>query len=165
MMESSFEIKAARREDCEILLKFINDLAIFEKAAQEVSVTAEELQRDGFSDPRRFEALIVWQDKVPVAMAIYYHRYSTWKGLSLYLEDLYVDPEYREQGIASALMKYLCKAALARGCARFEWQVLDWNDGAIKFYKNMNASLDEEWINCRMVNETMHAWLGDCKEI
>ena len=158
-MDKLYQIKDAQIEDCHIILKFINDLALFEKAPQEVAVSLEQLRKDGFGDTRRFEAQIAWQDDTPVGMALFYHRYSTWKGLSLYLEDLYVDPAHRGKGIASRFMKNLCEISLERGCGRFEWQVLDWNEGAIKFYKSMGATLDPEWLNCRMVPDSIRSWL------
>ena len=152
-------ITKATKEDCGFILKCIKDLAEFEKAPKEVIVTKEQLEKDGFDEPRRFEAFIAWEDDEPAAMALYYHRYSTWKGLSLYLEDLYVEPKFRKRGLANLLMRTLCVEALERGCGRFEWQVLDWNQGAIDFYKSMGATLDPEWLNCRMVPENITAWL------
>ena len=153
--ETEFDIRLSRPEDMKHLFGFIRDLAVFEKAEHELLISEEDLIRDGFSGQERFESMMCWVDDKPAGACLYYHRYSTWKGLSLYLEDLYILPEYRRMGIASSFMNLLINIALERGCGRFEWQVLDWNKDAISFYEKFGATLDPEWINGRLTPEQM----------
>ncbi|MCB0280649.1 MAG: GNAT family N-acetyltransferase, partial [Calditrichaeota bacterium] len=115
-----------------------------------MEVSVEQLERDGFGTSPLFEALILEFNSETVGFALFYYRYSTWKGKSLYLEDLYVDPEYRNNGIGLAVMKHLVNHAIKTDCKRFEWQVLDWNTPSIEFYKKIGAELDSEWINCKL---------------
>ncbi len=89
-------------------------------------------------------------------MALFYYRYSTWKGKSLYLEDLYIKPESRGNGFGTYVMKWLAKYAVENDCKRFEWQVLDWNMPAIDLYQKLGADLDGEWINCRLEGDSLH---------
>lgn len=158
--EKEFDIKEATSEDMKHIYGFIRKLAIYEKAEKEVLISEEQLINDGFNEPKRFESLMCFVEGEPAGMCLFYHRYSTWKGLSFYLEDIYIDDRFRRMGIASAFMKILCQIALDRKCGRFEWQVLDWNQSAIDFYKTMGAELDPEWINGKMTPEKMKEWLS-----
>ena len=143
-------IRKALIGDAPFLLNNIKALADFEKAPDAVHLTLEQLTKDGFGDSPLFQALVLELDSEPVGMALFYYRYSTWKGKSLYLEDLYVMPEHRGNKLGLITMKYLAQFAVTNKCKRFEWQVLDWNLPAIKFYNSLNAELDSEWINCRI---------------
>lgn len=142
--------REATKEDSAFIFKLINELAKFEKAADKVAINLEQLERDGFgSDPLYFAHILEFNGK-KAGFTLCYYRYSTWKGKSLYLEDLFVLPEYRGQGLAKLALNKLKAHANEVGCGRFEWQVLDWNEPAIEFYKSIGAELDSEWINCRL---------------
>ncbi len=131
----------------------IRDLAEYEEALDQVMNTEEELIRDGFCENPLFQSLILADQNTPVGFALYFYKYSTWKGKTLYLEDLYVIPEARGSGLGIAAMKHLAKIAIEEKCRRFEWQVLDWNGPSIKFYESVHSELDGSWINCRLENE------------
>jgi GNAT superfamily N-acetyltransferase len=153
--EEEFDIYKGEASDCKYVIKFIRMLAEYEKALDEVLVDEQDLINDGFSGVPRFETLVCFKDGEPAGMALFYHRYSTWKGTSLYLEDIFIDPKYRRLGIATSLMNLLCELAVERNCERFEWQVLDWNQPAIDFYAAMKPTFDSEWINVKMtLNQT-----------
>lgn len=149
-------IRKGCREDSAFVLKMIQQLAKYEKAEDRVKVTLEQLENDGFGDRALYETLILELDNRPVGMALYYNRYSTWMGKSLYLEDLYVIPEARGNGLGLKAMKKLAQIAVETNCYRFEWQVLDWNEPSIKFYESLNTDLDSEWINCRLEGDSLH---------
>lgn len=146
----SLQIRKATKEDCPIILGYINDLAVFEKAPEEVINNVKNLEIDGFGERAFFHAAILeWSGK-PCGFLLYYYGYSTWKGKSLYLEDLFVDPTLRGNGIGKEAMKYLADIAVKDNCQRFHWQALDWNKQAIDFYKTLGAEIDGEWVNCRL---------------
>lgn len=146
-------IRKATQEDAAFIIQMIKDLAHFEKALDQVHLTEEELVRDGFGERPLFECLILELQGSPVGIALYFYKYSTWKGKTLYLEDLYVMPEARKNGLGMETMKYLAQYAMEQNCRRFEWQVLDWNEPSIDFYRSFNTDLDNGWINCRLENE------------
>ena len=150
-------IRKALKEDAPFLLEMIHGLAEYEKAPEQVTLSLDQLTKDGFSNDSFFKSIILEINNEKVGMAIYYNRYSTWKGKSLYLEDLYVIPEFRGRGLGLKTMKYLAQKAVATGCKRFEWQVLDWNEPSIQFYKKLNTDLDGEWVNCRLEGESLAA--------
>ncbi len=143
-------IRPAVPSDVPFILQMIRALADYEKEPQEVTITVEELLRDGFADKPLFQCLILELDLVSVGFALYYNRYSTWKGKTLYLEDLFVVPEARGQGLGKLAMVELARIAHESGCVRFEWQVLDWNQPAIEFYKSFGTSLQPQWVTCRL---------------
>ena len=143
-------IREAKKEDVPFILDMIKQLAIYEKAEDRVKVNETQLSEDGFGEHPLFQSLILELDNKPVGMALFYNRYSTWKGKSLYLEDLYIIPEARGHKLGIQTMKYLAQYAIDTNCYRFEWQVLDWNEPSIKFYQSLNTDLDGEWINCRL---------------
>ena len=145
-----FNIREGQKKDCDLIRNYILKLARYEKAEHEMILTAETLANDGFSKNPLFKSLILEFDSEPVGFALFYYRYSTWKGKTLYLEDLYVDSEKRGNGIGLSVMKYLVQHAIKMECKRFEWQVLDWNTPSIEFYKKIGAELDSEWINCKL---------------
>lgn len=147
--------RKAEKKDCPFILQMIKDLAEFEKAPEQVIVTVEKLEKDGFGKNPLFEAQILECEGKDAGFFLYYFRYSTWKGKSLYLEDLYVIPEFRRKGLARYAFSELGKIALEEECGRFEWQVLDWNESAIKFYQQFDTDLDAEWINCRLEGEAL----------
>ena len=148
-------IREAKKSDGPFILEMIKQLAKFEKALDKVTLDLETLIQDGFAENPLFHSLIIEEADVPIGFALYYNRYSTWKGKSLYLEDLYIKPEHRGRGYGLAVMKYLAKLAVESECKRFEWQVLDWNEPAIKLYKTLSAEIDGEWLNCRVENQAL----------
>jgi len=143
-------IRKSNIEDSKFIMSMIHELALFEKAPDQVILTEDQLIRDGFTENKLFESIILECDDVPVGMALFYFRYSTWKGKSLYLEDLIVKSEMRGRGLGKLAFKWPARFAVDNTCHRFEWQVLDWNEPAIGFYKAMGCQLDGEWINCRL---------------
>ena len=151
-----FNIKLASSADAPIILEFIKKLAEFEKLSHEVTATLEDLNSTLFSKNSNAEAVIGYLNNKPVSFAIFFHNYSTFLGKKgLYLEDLFVLPEIRGKGIGKKMLKYLANIALERDCGRFEWSVLDWNEPAIKFYKNIGADLKKEWIITRITGKSL----------
>lgn len=152
----NFEIKKANKSDSATLLNFIKALAEYENLSHEVTATAEDLELSLFDNNSNAEAIIGYLNNQPVAFALYFHNYSTFlakKGL--YLEDLFVMPEYRGKGIGKNMLKYLAQIAVKRNCGRFEWSVLDWNELAINFYKNIGAEFKHEWLITRVSGESL----------
>ncbi|MCB9224656.1 MAG: GNAT family N-acetyltransferase [Crocinitomicaceae bacterium] len=146
-MEKEIQIRFAYKEDMPAVLELIRELAIYEHAEEQVTNTVEQLQEDGFGDNPVFECLVAEDDSGVFAFALFYTSYSTWKGTCLYLEDLLVTEAKRRTGTGSVLFETVLEIAKDRGAKRFEWQVLEWNEPAINFYKKYNADLDPEWVN------------------
>lgn len=143
-------IRAARLGDETAIHGLISELALYEKAPGEVTNTVEKLKIDLFVDAV-CEALVVENSRQEVVgFALYYQSYSTWKGRCLYLEDFYIQPEFRRGGIGSRLFAEVVQIARKWGVKRMDWQVLDWNEPAIQFYKKQQAVLDPEWVNGRL---------------
>ncbi len=141
-----FSIVPAERKHVPAIHAMIRELAQYEKLEHLLSGTVENLEGELFGERPVIEAVTARVGEMPVAFALYFHNYSTFLGRKgLYLEDLYVKPVYRRQGIGRALLIYLARIAVARGCGRFEWSVLDWNEPAISFYQGLGASLLPEW--------------------
>ena len=147
MEEKDLQIRLATRKDADDLLQLIKELALYEKAPKEVINTAEQLIKDGFEDQPLYTAFVAEYANKVIGMALTYYRYSTWKGKCLYLEDLYVKPDFRGIGAGKQLFNQCIEFGKANNCMRLNWQVLDWNTPAIEFYKRFNADLDGEWIN------------------
>lgn len=142
------EIRLAQKGDEFAIMELIHALAAYEKAPDEVVNTAEDLHVHLFEE-KICEALVAERDGKVVGFALYYTNYSTWKGKCLYLEDFYVLPEFRGEGIGSKLFDAVVTIAKNRGVKRMDWQVLDWNEPALNFYRKKQAVLDPEWINGR----------------
>ena len=142
-------IRQAQRGDELAIYQLIKDLATFEKAPDEVTNTAEELAKHLF-DNFICEAIVYELENEIVGFALYYISYSTWKGVCLYLEDFYVKPETRGLGVGSKLFDEVVEIAKEKKVKRMDWQVLNWNQSAIEFYKYKNAILDPEWVNGRI---------------
>ena len=149
-------IRRAQARDVSEVLAFIRELAEYERAPEQVTATAEDLLRDGFSEaPRFFVEMAEWDGRV-AGFAFWFFSYSTWQGRpGLYLEDLFVRPAFRGQGIGKALLVHLARVAVAEGCGRFQWQVLDWNTSAIDFYEALGAKQLGEWITMRVSGEEL----------
>ena len=146
---ANLEIRVAKPEDAETILGFVTELAIYEKAEHEVLASKEDIARTLTN--REAEAVICQYEGEAIGFALYFFNYSTWVGRpGLFLEDLYVAPEYRGIGAGKALLVYLAGLAKAKGCGRFEWNVLDWNEPAINFYRSLGAKPQDEWITYRL---------------
>ncbi len=148
-------IRKGKKEDCNTVLELINELAVYEKAADQVEVSIQDLEEDGFGKNAIYNLLVAEKDNVIIGIALYYTKYSTWKGKCIYLEDLIVTEKERGIGVGKMLFEELIKIAAAQNSGRMEWQVLDWNEPAINFYKKYNAELDEEWFNGRFRREQL----------
>ena len=144
----SIQIRRAVKEDCARLLELVNELALYEKAPQEVTVTLKHFEESGFGKNPVWWAFVAEQDGLILGFALYYVRYSTWKGQRMYLEDILVTENARGKGIGKLLMDQLIVEAKERNLNGIVWQVLEWNEPAINFYKKYNASFDPEWVNC-----------------
>jgi GNAT superfamily N-acetyltransferase len=154
-------IRPAAREDVGLILRFIRALAVYEREPDAVVATEETLLRDGFGPQPYFECLIAEWDGAPAGFAFYFFDYSTWLGRpGIYLEDLFVDPEFRGKGIGRVLLERLAAIAVERNCARMKWQVLDWNEPAIEFYRAMGAEFPAEWLNVRLTGEALQRLAG-----
>ncbi|MBL1233243.1 MAG: GNAT family N-acetyltransferase [Flavobacteriales bacterium] len=140
-------IRKATKKDLPEVLNLIKELALFEKQPQEVTITLKQLEEDGFGNHPLYWIILAENNNEIVGMSFYYIRYSTWKGRCLYLEDLVVKEAYKQKGIGSLLFKSTLDAAKEMNAKLMTWQVLDWNEPAIEFYKKFNAELDEEWLN------------------
>ena len=152
----SITIRQAVKEDCPRLMELVHELAEFEKAPQEVTVDADHFVESGFGKSPVWWAFVAEVPSVEngtntiVAFALYYIRYSTWKGQRMYLEDIIVTREWRGRGIGKMLFDRLLEEAKAKKFTGMMWQVLDWNESAIQFYNKYNAQFDAGWINCNV---------------
>jgi len=146
-----FRIRSAEPEDVAAILAMIVELAKFEKLDHLVVATAQSLHDALFGAHPACECLIGEEGEVPVAFSLFFHNFSTFLGRKgLYLEDLYVKPPYRSKGYAKAMLQTLARLAVERQCGRFEWSVLDWNEHAIRFYRQLGADVMPDWRICRL---------------
>ncbi|MBL7770442.1 MAG: GNAT family N-acetyltransferase [Flavipsychrobacter sp.] len=141
-------IRRAIESDCPRLLELVKVLALYEKAPEEVTVTLEHFTKSGFGEQPVWWAFVAEENGVVQGFALYYIRYSTWKGQRMYLEDILVTEAMRGKGIGKLLFDRLIEEAKEKGMNGIVWQVLEWNEPAINFYKKYNASFDPEWVNC-----------------
>ena len=149
-------IRPATPADVETLFELIQALAEYEKLSHTVVGTPESLREHLFGDKPYAEAIVAEWEEQKAGFALFFHNYSTFLTKpGLYLEDLFVLPEYRQRGIGKAMLIYLAKLGLARGVGRFEWSVLDWNEPAIAFYQKMGAQVLEDWRICRVSGENL----------
>lgn len=150
-------IRAATPSDAPLILAFVRELAHYEREPHAVRITEEDLQRDGFGPQRYYECLIAEADGTPAGHALFFPVYSTWEGRSLHIEDLFVRPAYRGQGIGKALLRRVAAIAIERGCKRLQWEVLDWNQPAIDFYRSIDAVMLDDWRLMRLTGSPLHA--------
>ncbi len=147
------QLRTARREDCPRLLELINELALYERAPQEVTVDLKHFEEAGFGNQPVWKAFVAEVDGFITGFALYYVRYSTWKGSRLYLEDLIVTEAMRGRGIGKLLFNRIVQEARELGFNGMSWQVLDWNEPAINFYKKYEAGLEAGWLNASLSTE------------
>jgi GNAT superfamily N-acetyltransferase len=149
-------IRRAEARDVAEILTLIRALAEYERAPHAVTATEADLLRDGFSGAPRFHVELAEWDGAPAGFAFWFFSYSTWQGRpGLYLEDLFVRPALRGRGIGRALLAHLARSAVREGCGRFQWQVLDWNAPAVRFYEALGARALREWWTMRLEGEAL----------
>lgn len=144
----NIQLRPAVKEDCIRIMELVRELAKYEKAPNEVTVTLDHFVQSGFGPNPVWWAFVAEVDGVIQGFALYYIRYSTWKGQRLYLEDFYVRDEMRGKGLGKLLFEKIMSEAKERMLNGVQWQVLEWNEPAINFYKKYNAAFDGEWYNC-----------------
>ena len=154
-------IRKATAADAAQILEFIRALAAFERAPDAVTATEEGLIRDGFGPNPLYRCLIADYDGQPAGFAFYFFNYSTWVGRpGIYVEDLFVLPQFRRLGIGRELLKQVAAIAIENGCQRLQWEVLDWNTPAIDFYRAIGAEFLDEWRNVRLSGEALERLVG-----
>ena len=154
---SDFKIRAATENDVAVILSLIKDLAEYEHLSHEVEATEEDLRQSLFGDRPVAEALIGEHEGIAISFALFFYNFSTFLGKpGIYLEDLYVKPEYRNNGFGRKMLAHIARLAKERNCGRFEWSVLDWNEPAIRTYDRLNARPMKEWILYRLTGEALN---------
>ncbi|HPS46306.1 MAG TPA: GNAT family N-acetyltransferase [Bacteroidales bacterium] len=146
-------LRKANESDIPAVISLIKELALYEKAPQEVTITEEDLKKDGFGNNPVFEIILAENKNEIVGMAFFYISYSTWKGKCIYLEDIIVKQAFRGNKIGKQLFESVIVKAKEIGAKRMQWQVLEWNTPAINFYKKYNAGLDQTWVNGRLTEQ------------
>ncbi|NDV47039.1 GNAT family N-acetyltransferase [Paludibacter sp. 221] len=143
-------IRKAVKKDCSKLLELVKGLALYEKAPEEVTISLKHFEESGFGENPVWWAFVAEVDGAIRAFALYYIRFSTWKGQRMYLEDIYVEPELRGNGLGSVLFERLIEEAKEKNFNGMVWQALDWNVSALDFYKKYGAKFDSTWVNCSL---------------
>ncbi len=152
----SLTLRPATINDCALVLSFIRDLASYEQLMAEFEATEEKLRATLFSERSVAECLLAFVDDAPAGFALYYSNYSSFRAqCGLYVEDLFVKPAFRKQGVGRALLTQVAALANERGCGRVEWTVLDWNEPAIEFYKTIGAQVLDDWRVCRLTGDAL----------
>ena len=155
---AALSIDPARPQDAGLIVALVRELAEYVRLLDQVVLTEQDIHRDLFGPRPHAEAVIAREGDEPVGFALWFHNYSTFAGRpGLYLEDLFVRPACRGRGYGEALLRYLARVALERGCARFEWSVLDWNEPALAFYRKLGAVPMDEWTVQRVSGEALEA--------
>jgi GNAT superfamily N-acetyltransferase len=155
------QIRKAIKNDCPALMELVHELAVYERAPQEVTVTMAEFENAGFGPQPVWQAFVAELDSIIIGFAIYYTRYSTWKGPRLYLEDFIINEAYRGRGIGKLLFEIVMQEAKEKGYNGMSWQVLDWNEPAINFYNKYNAQLEAGWLNGSFSKEQIAKMIPD----
>ena len=154
-------IRTATSADVSLMLQFIHRLAEYEREPNAVVATEQDLLRDGFGPEPKYRCLIAEWDGAPAGFALFFFNYSTWLGQpGLYLEDLFVLPEMRGKGIGKALLQRLAQIAVEENCYGMRWQVLEWNEPALKFYDSLGATIMDEWETMRLVEPALSRLAG-----
>ncbi len=157
----ALRIDAATPADLEPVVAMIRELAAYERLLEQCRIEPADLRRDLFGPRPYAEAAVAREGDAPVGFALWFHNYSTFKGRpGLYLEDLFVRPAWRGRGYGEALLRHCARLAVERGCARFEWSVLDWNEPAIAFYRKLGAVAMDEWTVQRVAGPALRALAG-----
>lgn len=152
----AIKIRKGQQQDTGALLALIRELAAYEKAPEQVEVTEQELVRDGFGKNPLYHFFVAEVDGTIQGIALYYFKYSTWKGKAVFLEDIVINEKSRRLGLGSMLFHEVIKVAAEEKCRRMDWQVLNWNEPAIQFYKKYEALLDDEWLDGRLYEKDIH---------
>lgn len=156
------KIRNATLQDSKTIFNFIIELAIYEKAPNEVKTTVSEIEESLFSSNATAYALICEEEGIAIGYAVYFYNYSTWLGKNgIYLEDLYVNESKRGRGAGKAMIKYLAKKAISENCGRFEWACLDWNTPSRDFYESLGAVALNEWVGYRLEGETLEKFANN----
>jgi len=160
--DAALNLRPATPADVPQILTFIRDLATYEREPDAVIATEADLLRDGFGPTKRFHCIIAelttTDTTTAAGFALYFYNYSTWRGhAGIYLEDLYVSPEHRRKGIGKALLTRVAAIAVAEGCPRYEWAVLDWNTPSIDFYQQLGAVMKSDWKGMQVSGEALTA--------
>ncbi len=163
----NYTIRKAVKADAANILRLVKELATYEKAPEAVEVTLEEVEADGFGPNAIYSVFVAEAQPEPgrqsseraeiLGMALYYIKYSTWKGKAIYLDDIVVNEKYRRYGIGGKLFEEVVKVGKEMGIRKIDWQVLDWNEPAIQFYKKYNTQFSNEWVNCTLYKEQIDA--------
>lgn len=161
-MSDTVTIRPATEAEVPVILEFIRALAKYERLEHECIATEDGLRGSLFGPRRYAEVVFACVADQPVGFALFFHNYSTFLGKpGIYLEDLFVNPESRGQGVGKKLLAWLARATLERDCGRLEWSVLDWNEPSIRFYRGLGAVLKDEWQIFRLADEALAALAGD----
>ena len=156
MPSNNFQIRLATSDDVPSILAFIKELAEFEHLSNEVTVTEADLQKSLFGSDPAAEVVIGFSGGEPAGFTVFFHNYSTFLGQrGMYLEDIFVNPECRRKGLGKMLLAYVANIAVERECGRFEWSVLDWNEDAARFYKELGAEVMSDWRTFRMPGDAL----------
>ena len=155
----SFIIREGQKKDAQAVLDLITELAVFEKESEAVEITVDDLLKDGFSENPKFKLFVAEEDSVVIGIALFYERYSTWKGKSIHLEDLMVTESKRKIGAGKALYSAVLKYAHDNNFNRVAWEVIDWNTNAINFYKSTGATYLNDWSVVQMNKENLSKYI------
>ncbi|HRI78625.1 MAG TPA: GNAT family N-acetyltransferase [Cyclobacteriaceae bacterium] len=153
-------IRSGKKEDLPRALELVRELALYERASHEVTNTVAKMEEDGFGPTPIYGFFVAEDERGIIGLSLYYWRYSTWKGKRLYLEDIIVTEKARGDGIGKKLFDRTMKKAIEENCSGMMWQVLEWNEPAIHFYKKYGAKLDDEWTNCSLEKEQIQKLIG-----
>jgi GNAT superfamily N-acetyltransferase len=153
------KIRKGNKKDLPMVLELIKELALYEKALDQVTNTLSQMEKDGFGDSPIFGFFVAEQEASIIGLSLYYFRYSTWKGKRLYLEDIIVTEKERGTGLGKQLFEKTMELSIEEECTGMMWQVLDWNEPAINFYRKYNAKIDGEWLNCHLESDQIRSFL------
>jgi GNAT superfamily N-acetyltransferase len=155
-------LRDAQPSDALLILQYIRELAEYERAPEKAVATEADILRHGFGENPLIHMVMAEWDGRPAGFALWFLNFSTWEGKpGLYLEDLFVRPEFRGHGIGKALLKRLARIAMEQGCCRYQWQVLDWNTPSIEFYEAQGAQVLREWLTCRVEGRALVRLAGE----